>query len=139
RQGDPLVFLRGTSSGAAVPGAVASVDGQVVQVMVRPGDRVNIGDVVAVIQPKRGRAHRDLEGDSSPSSFFFLWTEVAGKTRAGRSSRAEGMGRAGGPRDGVRGLASRRARRPHGRRADSAPGPGQVRNDRVRVDRPSVN
>ncbi|HYM90539.1 MAG TPA: hypothetical protein VEW91_02750 [bacterium] len=52
RQGDPLVFLRGTSSGAAVPGAVASVDGQVVQVMVRPGDRVNIGDVVAVIQPK---------------------------------------------------------------------------------------
>jgi biotin carboxyl carrier protein len=52
RQGDPLVFLRGTSSGAAVPGAVAPVDGQVVQVMVRPGDRVNIGDVVAVIQPK---------------------------------------------------------------------------------------
>ena|SRR2546425_11684552 len=52
RQGDPLLFLRGISSGAAVPGAVASVDGQVVQVMVRPGDRVNIGDVVAVIQPK---------------------------------------------------------------------------------------
>jgi biotin carboxyl carrier protein len=52
KQGDPLVFLRGTTSGASVPAAVASVDGRVVQVMVRPGDRVNIGDVVAVIQPQ---------------------------------------------------------------------------------------
>jgi biotin carboxyl carrier protein len=52
KQGDALVFLRGTSSGASVPAAVASVDGRVVQVMVRPGDRVNIGDVVAVIQPQ---------------------------------------------------------------------------------------
>lgn len=52
KQGDPLVFLRGTTSGASVPAAVASVEGRVVQVMVRPGDRVNIGDVVAVIQPQ---------------------------------------------------------------------------------------
>jgi biotin carboxyl carrier protein len=52
KQGDPLVFLRGTTSGASVPAAVASADGRVVQVMVRPGDRVNIGDVVAVIQPQ---------------------------------------------------------------------------------------
>jgi biotin carboxyl carrier protein len=52
KQGDPLVFLRGASSGAAVPAAVASVDGRVLQVMVRPGDHVNIGDVVAVIQPQ---------------------------------------------------------------------------------------
>ncbi len=52
KQGDALIFLRGTTSGAAVPAAVASVDGTVAQVMVRPGDRVNIGDVVAVIQPK---------------------------------------------------------------------------------------
>jgi biotin carboxyl carrier protein len=52
KQGDALVFLRGTSSGASVPAAVASVDGRVVEVMVRPGDRVNIGDVVAVIQPQ---------------------------------------------------------------------------------------
>jgi len=52
KQGDALIFLRGTTSGAAVPAAVASVDGEVVQVMVRPGDHVNIGDVVAVIQPK---------------------------------------------------------------------------------------
>ncbi len=52
KQGDALVFLRGTTSGAAVPAAVASVDGRVVQVRVRPGDRVNIGDVVAVIQPQ---------------------------------------------------------------------------------------
>ncbi len=50
KQGDPLVFLRGTTSGAAVPAAVASVDGRVVEVRVRPGDRVNIGDVVAAIQ-----------------------------------------------------------------------------------------
>lgn len=52
KQGDTLVFVRGTTSGAAVPAAVASVDGRVVQVRVRPGDRVNIGDVVAVIQPQ---------------------------------------------------------------------------------------
>lgn len=52
KQGDPMVFLRGTTSGASVPAAVAPVDGRVLQVMVRPGDRVNIGDVVAVIQPK---------------------------------------------------------------------------------------
>jgi biotin carboxyl carrier protein len=52
KQGDPIVYLRGTTSQAAVPGAVASVDGRVVQMMVRPGDRVNIGDVVAVIQPQ---------------------------------------------------------------------------------------
>src|ERR1700740_3329215 len=52
KQGDALIFLRGTSSGASVPAAVASVDGRGVEVMVRPGDRVNIGDVVAVIQPQ---------------------------------------------------------------------------------------
>lgn len=52
KQGDTLVFVRGTTSGAAVPAAVAAVDGRVVQVRVRPGDRVNIGDVVAVIQPQ---------------------------------------------------------------------------------------
>ncbi len=52
KQGDTLVYLRGTTSGAAVPAAVASVDGRVVQVRVRPADRVNIGDVVAVIQPQ---------------------------------------------------------------------------------------
>jgi biotin carboxyl carrier protein len=52
KQGDPIVFIRGTTSNAAVPGAVAAVDGRIVQVMVRPGDRVNIGDVVAVIEPQ---------------------------------------------------------------------------------------
>lgn len=52
KQGDPLVFLRGATSGASVPAAVAPVDGRVVQVTVRPGDRVNIGDIVAVIQPQ---------------------------------------------------------------------------------------
>ena len=52
KQGEPLIFIRGTSSGAALPAAVAPVSGQVVQVMVRPGDQVNIGDVVAAIQPQ---------------------------------------------------------------------------------------
>jgi len=52
KQGDPMVFVRGTTSVASVPAAVAPVDGRVAQVMVRPGDRVSIGDVVAVIQPK---------------------------------------------------------------------------------------
>ena len=52
KQGEPLVFIRGTTSGAAVPAAVASVNGKVVQVMVRPGDHVNIGDPVAAIQPQ---------------------------------------------------------------------------------------
>lgn len=50
KQGQPLVFIRGTTSGAAVPAAVAPANGQVVQVMVRPGDHVNIGDPAAVIQ-----------------------------------------------------------------------------------------
>ena len=52
KQGQPLVFIRGTTSGAAVPAAVAPANGQVVQVMVRPGDHVNIGDPVAAIQPQ---------------------------------------------------------------------------------------
>ena len=52
KQGEPLVFIRGTTSGAAVPAAVAPVSGKVVQVMVRPGDHVNIGDPVAAIQPQ---------------------------------------------------------------------------------------
>jgi multidrug resistance efflux pump len=52
KQGEPLVFIRGTTSGAAVPAAVASVGGKIVQVMVRPGDHVNIGDPVAAIQPQ---------------------------------------------------------------------------------------
>jgi biotin carboxyl carrier protein len=50
-QGDPLVFVR-TSTGGAVPAARATIDGQVVQVMVGPGDHVNIGDPVAAIQPQ---------------------------------------------------------------------------------------
>lgn len=49
KQGDPLLFVR-SSTGGAVPAARAPVDGQVTQVLVRPGDRVNIGDVVVVIQ-----------------------------------------------------------------------------------------
>jgi biotin carboxyl carrier protein len=52
KQGEPLIFIRGTTSGAAVPAAVASVGGKIVEVMVRPGDHVNIGDPVAAIQPQ---------------------------------------------------------------------------------------
>lgn len=47
--GDPLVFVR-TSTGGAVSAARAPVDGRVVQVLVRPGDHVNIGDAVVVLE-----------------------------------------------------------------------------------------
>lgn len=47
--GDPLVFVR-TSTGSAIPAARATADGKVIQVMVRVGDFVNIGDPVAVIE-----------------------------------------------------------------------------------------
>lgn len=50
KQGDPLLFVR-TSTGGAVTAARAPVDGKVVQVLVNPGDHVNTGDPVAVIQP----------------------------------------------------------------------------------------
>lgn len=49
--GDPLVFVR-TATGGAVPTARAPVDGRVVQVFVRPGDRVNIGDPVVELEPQ---------------------------------------------------------------------------------------
>jgi len=51
KQGDPLVFVR-TTTGSAVPAAVAPVDGQVTQVLVSAGDFVNIGDPVAAITPR---------------------------------------------------------------------------------------
>ncbi len=51
RHGDPLVFVQ-TTTGGAVPAAVAPVDGQVVQVMVGPGDFVHIGDAVVAIAPR---------------------------------------------------------------------------------------
>jgi biotin carboxyl carrier protein len=47
--GDTLVFVR-TSTGSAIPAARATTDGKVIQVMVRVGDFVNIGDPVAVIE-----------------------------------------------------------------------------------------
>ncbi len=47
--GDPLVFVR-TTTGGAVPAARAPIDGRVVQVLVRPGDHVNIGDAVVVLE-----------------------------------------------------------------------------------------
>jgi len=50
KQGDPLVFVR-TTTGSAVPAAVAPVGGQVSQVMVGVGDFVNIGDPVVAITP----------------------------------------------------------------------------------------
>jgi biotin carboxyl carrier protein len=47
--GDTLVFVR-TSTGSAIPAARATASGKIVQVMVRVGDFVNIGDPVAVIE-----------------------------------------------------------------------------------------
>lgn len=55
KRGDPLVFVQTrtspTTTGGAVPAAVATVDGQVTQVMVGAGDFVNIGDPVVTITP----------------------------------------------------------------------------------------
>ncbi len=50
KQGDIILFVR-TSTGSAIPAARAPVDGRIVQVLVNAGDRVNIGDPVAVIEP----------------------------------------------------------------------------------------
>ncbi|HEV2358935.1 MAG TPA: hypothetical protein VGZ23_15185 [bacterium] len=47
--GDTLVFVR-TSTGSAIPAARATANGKIIQVMVRVGDFVNIGDAVAVIE-----------------------------------------------------------------------------------------
>ncbi len=45
------MFVR-TPTGGAIPAARAPVDGRVVRMLVNPGDSVNIGDPVAVIEPK---------------------------------------------------------------------------------------
>src|SRR5262249_7319684 len=51
KQGDPLVYVRSTTGSRPVLAAVAPVDGRVVRVTARPGSRLNIGDIVAAIQP----------------------------------------------------------------------------------------
>ncbi len=51
KQGDPLVYVQSTTESRPVLAAVAPVDGRVLRVTVRPGSRVNIGDIVAAIQP----------------------------------------------------------------------------------------
>lgn len=51
KQGDPLVFVRSPTRSEPALAAVAPADGRVVRVTVRPGSQINIGDIVAVIQP----------------------------------------------------------------------------------------
>lgn len=51
KQGDPLVYVQSTTENRPVLAAVAPVDGRVLRVTVRPGSHVNIGDIVAAIQP----------------------------------------------------------------------------------------
>lgn len=51
KQGDPLVYVQSTTENRPVLAAVAPADRRVVRVTVRPGSRVNIGDIVAAIQP----------------------------------------------------------------------------------------
>lgn len=51
KQGDTLLFVRSATAGA-VPAARSPADGLVTQMLVRPGDHVNIGDVVAAVQPQ---------------------------------------------------------------------------------------
>jgi hypothetical protein len=50
KQGTPLVFVRAFGSQAAVPAAIAPVDGRVVEVTVKVGQRVSIGDGVVTMQ-----------------------------------------------------------------------------------------
>ncbi len=47
--GDTLVFVR-VPTGSAIPAAHATAAGKIVQMLVRSGDFVNIGDPVAVIE-----------------------------------------------------------------------------------------
>ncbi len=51
KQGDPLVYVQSTTENRPVLAAVAPVDGRVARLTVRPGSHVNIGDIVAAIQP----------------------------------------------------------------------------------------
>jgi biotin carboxyl carrier protein len=51
KQGDPLVYVRSPIRSGPALAAVAPADGRVTRVTVRPGSNVNIGDIVAVIQP----------------------------------------------------------------------------------------
>jgi biotin carboxyl carrier protein len=51
KQGDPLVFVKSPTRTEPALAAVAPVDGRVTRVTVHPGSHVNIGDIVAVIQP----------------------------------------------------------------------------------------
>jgi hypothetical protein len=50
-QGDPLVYVQSPTRSAPALAAVAPVDGRVTRVPVHPGSHVDIGDIVAVIQP----------------------------------------------------------------------------------------
>jgi biotin carboxyl carrier protein len=50
KKGTPLVFVRTFGSNAAVPAAIAPVDGRVVEVAVRVGQRINLGDGVVTMQ-----------------------------------------------------------------------------------------
>ncbi len=51
KQGDPLVYVQSPTRSEPALAAVAPVDGRVTRVTVRPGSHVNIGDIVAAIQP----------------------------------------------------------------------------------------
>jgi len=52
KQGDPLVFVKSPTRTEPALAAVAPVDGRVTRVTVHPGSHVNIGDIVATIQPQ---------------------------------------------------------------------------------------
>jgi biotin carboxyl carrier protein len=50
-EGDPMVYVRCDTTAAPVLAAIAPVSGRVTRVLVRPGSHVQIGGVVAAIQP----------------------------------------------------------------------------------------
>jgi biotin carboxyl carrier protein len=51
KQGDPLVYVQSATRSDPALAGVAPIDGRVTRVTVRPGSHVNIGDIVATIQP----------------------------------------------------------------------------------------
>ena len=52
KAGDPLVYVRSITGDRAAVAAVAPVDGRVLRVTVRAGGHVDIGEIVAAIQPQ---------------------------------------------------------------------------------------
>ncbi len=51
-EGQPLVYVRTILTGAKAPAAVSPVDGVVREILVRPGQRIEQGDIVVRVAPR---------------------------------------------------------------------------------------